>query len=195
MAGKFWYQRNRKAENLRRILRTIAGKGSTFSELLEDTSIGVSRPTLSKLLEESVDDGIVERRRINRRKAYQLTEKGKSEEKFRRENVSAAYSLIRRIAEQHGASSIFEMPATNDARVIEPMMRFYGEFGDFLNADSLLKWVKKHGPLERRQILNRLVTDKAPAPPKSADTPELCEWLCALLKATLEIARSERYPT
>jgi DNA-binding PadR family transcriptional regulator len=168
---------------------------STFTELLEDTSIGVSRPTLSKLLVELDDARIIERRPIRGRKEYRLTEKGKREEELRRQYVSAAYSLIRRIGEQHGAGSIFEMPVTNDARDIEERMRFYGDFGDFLNNDSVLRWIKKHGRLERTQILNRLLTNIMRTSNKSADTMKPCEWLCALLKATLEIARSERYPT
>lgn len=192
MEGPFWNQKATRLTNQRKIITTIAGKPSTFSELLK--TVGLSRPILTKYLRQLESEGTISRKISGRRIEYQLTGKGRGAEELRRQSIGSAFDVMKQIiGDYEGTKALFEMAkiAKQDPALAEAFLQFMQSLMLVLVSDDTLRWIKKHPPDEQKRIFSEEVKKRTPVGPPPEDPAEMIAVLQSVPKIIKEIITSD----
>ena len=154
----FWQQTRTKTNNRSRILSSIAAKPSRFGELKD--AVKLSPPVLSKYLKKLLDERMITRRVNDRRIEYVITEKGKDEERQRRESLTTALQMVKRLTGNPEAlkqmSTLADF-AKEDPVLFEGLLTFVQEFLLLIMSDDVKRWFRKHPGDEGNRILENEV--------------------------------------
>ncbi len=157
----FWRQKSTKSANRRRILTALTEAGQTFGEL--ERKVELSRPVLSIYMKELEKAGEVARQIKGRRIEYVLTDKGKGQERMRRESIAKAFQVVGQLTRNYSsAKSMLEIAefAKESPEFFAEFLQWMTDYMTLVLSDDTLRWLRRHrdgsGKLLQAEVMKKL---------------------------------------